>query len=112
MQNLYLVSSEDLLSLVRSLSSSDSPYLTVKESALYLRESESSFRSRIHGKELLEGVHYFKKSGCTILFLKTALDLWLLNGGSSSGKSIQQKGDSLSSALQKWHKETGLTPCT
>lgn len=76
----------------------DSPYLSVDETAEYLRyKSRQTVYNKISDKEYIEGIHYIK-NGRKPLFLKKALDEMLL-GRYENKEPIDENVSALETAV-------------
>lgn len=106
MQNLILLSKNDLLELVQQLT--NNVYLTKKEAMEYIRDGQTSFAHRIASGELVEGIHYFKKPSGKILFRRDRLDAWVTER-SNHGKPLQQTGHSVCSIIDEWAESTKVS---
>ena len=83
----------------------NSPYLSKKELASYLKVSESFIKNKLYSKEFELGIHYFKIGEAKILFDRLEIDKWLQGKGASDGKPLRQKQQTLSKYISQRSKD-------
>jgi len=96
----------ELLPIIKDmLIKSNSPYLSKKELASYLKVSESFIKQKLYNGEFQLGKHYFKIGEAKILFDRLEIDKWIRAKGKQDGKPIRQKQQTLSKYISQWSKD-------
>ena len=79
----------------------NSPYLSKKELASYLKVSESFIKNKLYNGEFELGKHYFKIGDAKILFDRLEIDKWLKGKGAENGKPLRQEQQTLSKYISQ-----------
>lgn len=82
-----------------------SPYLSRKELASYLTVSESFIKQKLYNGEFELDKHYFKIGEAKILFDRLEIDKWVRAKGTSNGKLLRQKQQTLSKYISQWSED-------
>jgi len=65
-------------------------YLTTKELSQRIKMAQGTIRNLVWQKMLIENIHYVKPTSRKILFLWSAIELWLHNGENIHSASKRQ----------------------
>ncbi|WP_193113465.1 helix-turn-helix transcriptional regulator [Sulfurimonas marina] len=84
---------------------SSSPYLSKKELCDYLKVSLSFIKQKLYNGEFQLDKHYFKIGESKILFDRLEIDKWVRAKGTSDGKLLRQKQQTLSKYISQRTKD-------
>jgi len=83
----------------------NSPYLSKKELAHYLKVSDSFIKQKLYSGEFVENLHFFKIGDAKIIFDRLEIDKWIrvqATKGEDDGKPLPKGREALSKYLSQW----------